>query len=80
MSAICTDLLLYALVSFSFLVGLVVSAILLSVVDSSVDTVLVSFAEAPSEFEENHPELSSEMRAAWREVSNVVLQASIVCM
>lgn len=69
MSAICTDLLLYALGSFSFLIGLVVSSILLSVVDSSVDTVLVSFAEAPSEFEENHPELSSEMRAAWREVS-----------
>lgn len=52
--------------SFSFLIGLVISAILLSVVDSSVNTVLVSFAEAPAEFEENHPQLSSEMRDAWR--------------
>lgn len=53
---------------FSFLIGLVISSILLSVVDSSVNTVLVSFAEAPAEFEENHPELSSAMRDAWREV------------
>mmetsp|Transcript_56031 Transcript_56031/g.119144 ORF Transcript_56031/g.119144 Transcript_56031/m.119144 type:complete len:497 (+) Transcript_56031:154-1644(+) len=53
---------------FSFLVGLVISAITLSVIDSSVDTVLVCFAEGPAEFEQNHPELSSEMRDAWREV------------
>ena len=52
--------------SFSFLIGLVISAVLLSVVDSSVNTVLVSFAEAPAEFEQNHPQLSSEMREAWR--------------
>jgi hypothetical protein len=54
--------------SFSFLVGVVISAILLSVVDSSVNTVLVCFAEAPGEFEENHPELSSNMSDAWRKV------------
>ena len=54
--------------SFSFLIGLVIAAILLSVVDSSVNTVLVSFAEAPMEFQENHPQLSSEMRDAWRKV------------
>lgn len=53
---------------FSFLIGIVISAILLSVVDSSVNTVLVAFAEAPSEFEENHPQLSSDMREAWRQV------------
>ncbi|KAL3791047.1 hypothetical protein ACHAW5_002824 [Stephanodiscus triporus] len=53
---------------FSFLVGIVISAILLSVVDSSINTVLVCFAEAPGEFEENHPELSSNMRDAWRKV------------
>ena len=53
---------------FSFLVGIVISAILLSVVDSSVNTVLVCFAEAPQEFEENHSRLSFEMRAAWRKV------------
>ena len=48
--------------------GLVVSATTLSVVDSSVNTVLVCFAEAPAEFEENHPEHSAEMRSAWRKV------------
>ena len=53
---------------FSFLLGLVISAITLSVIDSSVNTVLVCFAEAPAEFEQNHPELSSEMRDAWRDV------------
>lgn len=53
---------------FTFLVGLVIAAITMSVVDSSVNTVLVSFAEAPREFEQNHPQLSSEMRDAWREV------------
>jgi hypothetical protein len=51
---------------FPFLIGVVISAILFSVVDSSVNTVMVSFAEAPMEFEQNHPELSSEMRQAWR--------------
>jgi hypothetical protein len=54
--------------SFSFLVGIVISSILLSVVDSSVNTVLVCFAEAPEEFTENHPDLSSNMRDAWRKV------------
>lgn len=47
---------------------MVVGAVLLGVVDSSVNTVLVAFAEAPSEFEEYHPQLSSEMRDAWRKV------------
>mmetsp|Transcript_4365 Transcript_4365/g.6522 ORF Transcript_4365/g.6522 Transcript_4365/m.6522 type:complete len:485 (-) Transcript_4365:41-1495(-) len=53
---------------FSFLIGLVISSIMLSVVDSSVNTVLVSFAEAPEEFQQNHPKLSGEMRDAWRVV------------
>ncbi len=50
----------------AFLIGLVITSIMLSVVDSSVNTVLVSFAEAPREFELNHPTLSGEMRDAWR--------------
>lgn len=49
------------------LVGFVLSSILMSVVSSAVNTVIVCFAEAPSEFQRNHPELSNEMRAAWRE-------------
>lgn len=51
-----------------FILGLVVSSVLLSVVDSAVNTVVVSFAEAPTEFQENHPELSSAMREAWCKV------------
>lgn len=54
--------------SFPFLIGIVVSAVMFSVVDSSVNTVIVCFAEGPAEFEENHPELSSQMREAWRKV------------
>jgi hypothetical protein len=39
----------------------------MSIVSSAVNTVIVCFAEAPAEFEQNHPILSQEMRAAWRE-------------
>lgn len=48
-----------------FLVGMVVSSIMMSVVASSVNTVIVCFAEGPAEFQENHPSLSQEMREAW---------------
>ncbi len=51
---------------FGFLVGLVFSSILMSVVASAVNTVIVCFAEGPREFESNHPQLSAEMRDAWR--------------
>ncbi|KAL7470443.1 hypothetical protein ACHAXS_010696 [Conticribra weissflogii] len=53
---------------FSFLIGIVISSIMLSLVDSSVNTVVVCFAEGPAEFEQNHPKLSSEMREAWMKV------------
>jgi len=39
----------------------------MSVVGSAVNTVIVCFAEAPNEFQRNHPELSEEMRATWRQ-------------
>jgi len=48
-----------------FLTGLLFSCVLLSVVGSAVNTVIVCYAEAPAEFERNHPQLSQEMRAAW---------------
>lgn len=51
---------------FGFLIGFVLSSILLSVVASAVNTVIVCFAESPREFEMNHPQLSLEMRNAWR--------------
>ena len=53
------------LFSIAFLVGLVLCSIMLSVVASGVNTVIVLFAEAPSEFQSNHAELSNSMRTAW---------------
>jgi len=47
-------------------VGFVMGSILMSVVSSAVNTVIVCFAEAPNEFQNNHPELSNEMRETWR--------------
>ena len=50
-----------------FLFGFALSATLFSVVSSAVNTVIVCYAEAPAEFQQNHPRLSEEMRAAWRQ-------------
>ena len=50
-----------------FLVGFVFASILMSVVGSAINTVIVCFAEAPAEFEQNHPLLSMEMKGAWRQ-------------
>lgn len=50
-----------------FLVGFVFSSVLMSVIGSAVNTVIVCFAEAPAEFEQNHPMLSMELRQAWRQ-------------
>jgi len=51
-----------------FVVGSAIALILLSVVGSAVDTVIVSFAEAPRQFEQNHPGLHQQMVLAWRQV------------
>jgi len=51
----------------SFIIGIVIAGIMLGVVDSSVNSVIVLFAEAPNEFSANHPELYNEMISAWRE-------------
>lgn len=49
-----------------FIPSLLISLILLSTISSGVNTVIVMFAEAPAEFENNHPELSAKMRAEWQ--------------
>jgi hypothetical protein len=49
-----------------FMVGVSMAIILMGVVSSAVDTVIVSFAEAPSEFESNHPALSQNMVQNYR--------------
>lgn len=50
------------------LIGIAMAFILTSVIIAAVDTVVVAFAEAPMEFERNHPGLSAQMVTAWRHV------------
>jgi hypothetical protein len=55
----------------SFLIGFIVGygmcATLFSVVSSAVNTVIVCYAEAPNEFQANHPMLSERMRLTWKQ-------------
>ena len=51
---------------FGFIVGLVLCSILMSTVGSAVNAVIVLFAEAPAEFQQNYPELSQKMLETWR--------------
>lgn len=51
--------------AIGFLSGFLFASIIMSVVGSGVNTVIVCYAEDPAAFQMNHPQLSSEMRAAW---------------
>jgi len=55
----------YVGLGIGFVMGLILCSIFMGTISSAVNAVIVLFAEAPSEFESNYPELSSEMRAAW---------------
>lgn len=48
-----------------FVVGLVVTSTMMGVIGSGVNAVIVLFAEAPAEFQQNYPELSGKMREIW---------------
>jgi hypothetical protein len=48
-----------------FVIGLVLCGIVMSTVASSVNATIVLFAEAPAEFEQNYPKLSTQMRDAY---------------
>uniref|UniRef100_A0A7S2A6J5 Choline transporter-like protein n=1 Tax=Trieres chinensis TaxID=1514140 RepID=A0A7S2A6J5_TRICV len=48
-----------------FFMGLFLSLIMMGVLSSSVDAIIVCYAEAPAEFRENHPELHAEMEGTW---------------
>lgn len=50
-----------------FIAGLFICSVLLSTIASGVNTVIVMFADAPNEFQANHPELSRKMREKWQE-------------
>jgi len=51
-----------------FIFGAFGSSIAFNTVESAVNTVIVCFADAPAEFQANHPELSNSMRATWLQV------------
>lgn len=51
-----------------FIVGLAVCSVLLSTVASAVNAVLVLFADAPAELQQNYPEISRNMRQVWSEI------------
>lgn len=51
-----------------FFIGLVITSILMSTISSGVNAVIVLFAEAPAEFQRNHPDLSTRMTQIWSEV------------
>lgn len=50
-----------------FGVGYAMCATLFSIVSSAVNTVIVCYAEAPNEFQQNYPELATRMRDSWRQ-------------
>jgi len=49
-----------------FVVGMLLSMVVLSVVGSGVNAVIVCYAEDPATFEINHYTLSMRMRESWR--------------
>lgn len=51
--------------SVGFVIGLVLSGIVMGLLSSAVDSIIVCFAEAPNEFAESHPSLAEEMQTAW---------------
>jgi len=53
--------------SIGFIVGTVLTSTLMTLISSAVNTVIVCYAEAPAEFQTNHPKLSEEMRSTWRQ-------------
>jgi hypothetical protein len=50
---------------WAFLLGIYLSSVVLGVLTSSVDSIIVLYAEAPNEFQQNHPLLAEEMNATW---------------
>jgi hypothetical protein len=51
-----------------FIVGLVITSILMSTIGSGVNAVVVLFADSPAEFQRNHPQLSNRMRETWSQI------------
>ena len=52
---------------WAFVLGLIISSNVFGVISSAVDTIIVLYAEAPAELEQNHPHLAMEMKQSWRD-------------
>jgi len=51
--------------SIGLVTGIMFSGIIMNVVLSSVDSIIVLYAESPAEFQANHPALHNEVNSAW---------------
>ena len=51
--------------SVGFVIGAIVTSVLMSVVHGAVNTLIVCFADSPARLEEEHPELTLEITDAW---------------
>ena len=60
--------------SMSFFISIILATTMFSVIDSAVCTIVVCFAEAPSTFEENHPNHYQSMKEAWSDVYGIRFQ------
>ena len=49
----------------AFCLGILLSSLVFQVLSSSVDTIIVLYAEAPNECHQNHPQLAREMHDTW---------------
>lgn len=63
---------LTAIFIIGFLVGMLFASTVLSIVLSAVDTILVCWAEAPLDLQQNHPEHYDAMHDAWQKVYPLV--------
>merc|ERR1719276_712456 len=50
-----------------FFIGLILSGIFMGLLSSAVDAVIVCYAEAPKELEDQHPAIAEEMSRTWTE-------------
>jgi hypothetical protein len=54
--------------ALGFVIGLVMTSIAMSTIASAVNAIIVLFAEAPAEFQQNYPDLSNRMRQTWSQI------------
>ena len=53
--------------STGILLAVFLSSLLVGILSSAVDTIIVCYAEAPTELQHTHPILAEEMEQAWTE-------------